>query len=184
MSEIISFPYSQQEIAKIIGKKGKNKKFLEKKLKIKIKVEENNIIIDKTKADINDFELQNILDAIAMGFDVSDAILLKNPNYIFEKINLKHILRPTRRRVIKARIIGKEGKIKRIIEELTDCKIRIYENYIGLVGEIENINIAKRAIEMIIQGKSFTAMQRWLEHAKTRIEDLKELTEKQLKEIE
>ncbi|MEM4647907.1 MAG: RNA-processing protein [Candidatus Pacearchaeota archaeon] len=181
--DVISIPYSKEEISRIIGKKGKNKNILEKKIKIKIKISDGYITIDKTKSDVNDFELQNIFDAIAMGFNVNDALLLKNPNYIFERINLK-LLRPTRRRVIKARIIGKEGKIRKLIEELTDCKIKIYGNYIALIGEIENIEIAKRAIEMLIQGKSHTAMQKWLEHAKTKIEDLKELTERQLKEIE
>lgn len=183
MSEVLSFPYSKEEIGRIIGKKGKNKKILEKKLKIKIKIKENSIEIDKSKSNLNDFELQNILDIVAIGFNVNDALLLENPSYIFEKINLK-ILRPTRRKIIKARIIGKEGKIKKIIEELTDCRIKIHENNIYLIGEIENIDIAKRAIEMLIQGKSFNSVQKWLEHAKTRIEDLKELTEKQLKEIE
>jgi len=176
--------YSKEGIANIIGKKGKKKKDIEKFLKVKLKVEEGKITIDKTKCKLNDFELENIFDALAMGFSVKEVLLLKDPNYIFERINLKARLRPTRRRIIKARIIGKAGKIKRLLEEITNCYMKIFGNYIGIIGEAENVAIAKRAIEMLIQGRSHTSMQKWLEHAKTKLEELKEITEEQLKELE
>ncbi len=172
--------YNKDELSNIIGKKGKKIKRIKKELGIEVKINEN-LEIEKKKCKLNDFELQNIFDALAMGFDVDTALKLRNFNYDFCKIDLKG-LRESRRRVIKGRILGKEGKIKEVIEDNTDCKVKIFKNKIGVIGETENVEVAKRAIEMLIRGKSFHAVKRWLEREKTKIEENKEICDKILKE--
>lgn len=183
--EQLILTYDPEEMKNLVGKKGRRIKEIKKSLGINIEIKDSKqLIINKKKCKLNDFELINIFDALAMGFPIKITLLLRDPSYIFEKINLKARLRPARRRVIKARIIGKEGKTRKIIEEITHCYMKIFGNWIGLIGKEENLAIAKRAIEMLVQGRSHSGVYKWLEHARTKLEEMKELTEEQLKEIE
>jgi len=181
-NEILELAYSNEEISNIIGKRGEKIREIEKILKIKVKINDK-IIINRGESDLNDFELVNIFDALALGFKAKEAALLKDPEYLFEKINLKIAVRPSRRKIIKARIIGKEGKTRRIIEELTGCHAIIFGNYIGLIGKHENLTAAKRAIQKLVRGQRHEAVYNWLQQETKKLEESKELTEKQLKEI-
>ncbi len=184
MNEVLELNYSQDEISNIIGKKGKKIKDVENALKIKAKIHDSKIIIKKYQNGLNDFELVNIFDALALGFKAKQALLLTNPEYMFEKISLKLKIRPSRRKIIKARIIGTKGKTRRLIEELTGCFMAISKNFIGLIGKHESIAIAKKAIEKLIRGQKHSAVYSWLQRESELIEERAELTEKQLKELE
>jgi len=174
--------YSKDEISNIIGKKGRKIKRIKKELGIDVKINEN-LRIDKKRCKLNDFELQNIFDALAIGFDVDTALKLRGFEYDFYRIDLKG-LRESRRKIIKRRIIGKEGKIRESIEDNTGCKLKIFKNKIGIIGESENVEVAKRAIEMLIRGKDFNAVKRWLEKERVKLEEAKEILARDLAELE
>ena len=53
---------------------------------------------------------------------------------------------------LKGRVIGTEGKSRRVIEELTETHISVYGKTISVVGEIANVGIAKNAIEKLLEG--------------------------------
>jgi ribosomal RNA assembly protein len=180
MNEKLIFYYGKEELSNIIGKKGRKIKRIKKELGIDVKIDEN-LEIDKKKCKLNDFELQNIFDALAMGFDVDTCLKLRDFNYDFFRLDLKS-LRESRRRIIKGRILGREGKIKKIIEENTDCKLKIFKNKIGIIGESENVEIAKRAVEMLMRGKDFNAVKRWLEKEVSKLEKAKEILARDLAE--
>ncbi|MEM2822244.1 MAG: KH domain-containing protein [Candidatus Pacearchaeota archaeon] len=185
MAEFLELGYSKEQLKNIVGRRRKGLVIAKRELGIDVKLEtrENKLIIDKKATKLNDFELVSIFDALAMGFNAREALLLRNPDWLFEKINLKSFVRPSRLKEVRARLIGKAGKIKRAIQELTDCYISILNNDIGIIGREENIKVAKRAIERLITGRKHGSVLARLEREASQIEAKKELTEKQLKEI-
>ncbi|GAB6944631.1 KH domain-containing protein [Vulcanisaeta sp. JCM 14467] len=110
---------------------------------------------------------KNIIEAISYGFDYNDAQNLRNDNYTLEIIDLRdyvdkgksnHISR------IKARIIGEDGRAKRVLQELTDTNIVIGDKYIAILGPYENVKTAREAIEMLIRGRQHATVYRWIQN--------------------
>ena len=68
---------------------------------------------------------------------------------------------------VKGRIIGINGKTRKIIEELTDTNIAVYGHTVGIIGHSENNFVAKTAIQMLIKGSLHKNVYRYL-HRKRR----------------
>ena len=70
----------------------------------------------------------------------------------------KHVMR------IRGRLIGKDGKTRRIIEEMSGAEMCIYGNTVGLIGDVYSLDAAKRASEMVLEGSEHSAVYRFLEN--------------------
>ncbi|ADN51351.1 KH domain-containing protein [Vulcanisaeta distributa] len=110
---------------------------------------------------------KNIIEAISYGFDYNDAQNLRSDDYTLEIIDLRdyidkdksnHISR------IKARIIGEDGRAKRVLQELTDTNIVVGDKYIAILGPYENVKVAREAIEMLIRGRQHATVYRWIQN--------------------
>ena len=53
---------------------------------------------------------------------------------------------------VKGRIIGKGGKSRAMIEELTETNISVYGSTIAIIGHIEALPAAREAVFMLIRG--------------------------------
>jgi len=156
-------------IGVLIGKKGSVKKDLEEKSGIKIKVDskEGEVILDEHNVDdpLIVIRIENIVKAIGRGFSPENAYRLFNEDADFFIFNLydyfgkkeNHIKR------VKSRIIGKKGKTKSILEELTDSKISIYGHTISVISDCFKMNILKKSIDMLLTGSKHAAVYRFVE---------------------
>ncbi|MEM3715264.1 MAG: KH domain-containing protein, partial [Nitrososphaeria archaeon] len=103
---------------------------------------------------------------------------LRNSDVFMEIINLKDYLSSSNDIIrVKGRIIGAGGKTKSTIIELTGASISISDNEIVIIGDFEQLQVAKRAIEMLINGSPHTVVYRFLERFKSaqKIKSLKSL---------
>jgi len=64
---------------------------------------------------------------------------------------------------IKGRIIGREGKTRRIIEEMTGTRVSVYGHTVSMIGGIEQVDIAREAIKMLIKGNQHKTVYRFLQ---------------------
>jgi len=134
---------------------------LQKLTNTKISINED-IIIDGEGIDI--FQTKNILKAFGRGFSIDDSLYLLDEKYSLEIINLKDYTKSKNRMIVlKSRIIGTKGKTKKYIEQYTNTKISIYGKTISIIGKWDKVNIAKKAILMLIEGCSHTTLYKWLE---------------------
>jgi len=85
------------------------------------------------------------------GFTESEIINIK------EHTNRKDLAR------IRARIIGTRGKALKTLSDLTECNFEIKENRIGIIGDVENIENAQKAIISIIKGAKHSNIYSFLE---------------------
>lgn len=155
----------KERIAVLIGKEGNIKKEIESNTNSKI-------IIDSKEGDISIkgddslglFAAREIIKAIARGFNPEIAFLLLRQDYCFEMLTLSdHAKEKNRVMKLKGRIIGSEGKTRRIIEELTETHVSVYGKTIGIIGLPENVAVARRAIETLLKGSPHSSVYRWLE---------------------
>lgn len=175
--------YDTKGIRRILGKKGKNIGKIEKSLSCKMHLDKNKEITiqsSKGRAD-QEYFVEEVLDALSLGFDIETALLLQDVDYSLKVIDLKNYARGSRLKVISGRIIGKEGKAKRVIQELSNCKIVISDHKIGIIGKTEDIEIASKAIEKIIRGAPHRNVFKFLEKSQDYLKEQRRLAE-ELKE--
>jgi len=139
-------------------------KDLEKKLSVKIIAEKNNVIL--TGEAYAEYIGAKVLHAIDLSFDMESALLLLDQDYMLEVINLKNYVRVSRLKTVKGRIIGKKGKAKKVIAELTECSIVIKDNAIALIGKTDDIALATKAILSLIRGSPHASIYTFLEKNK------------------
>jgi len=140
--------------------------------KTKITVEEGGrVIIEPTEecTPLDMMNARNVLQAISYGFDLDTALLLLRDEYVMEVIDVRDALfdhhdEKTLRRIL-GRVIGKNGRAKKNIEEIAHVKVSIYKDKIAIIGEYENVEAAKRAIGELMEGKMHSTVYKHLETA-------------------
>jgi len=137
------------------------KEALEKKLKIAIKIKGKQVSIEGPA--VNEYEASMIIKAMEFGFSARKALLLQNENMIFRKISIKDFTRKKNLKEVRGRIIGKEGKTKRTIENISDCDIEVYDNELGVICQAEEIEEVTTAITNLIRGTKQANVYSFLE---------------------
>ncbi|MEA3136281.1 MAG: ribosomal assembly protein, partial [Thermoplasmata archaeon] len=61
------------------------------------------------------------------------------------------------------------GKTRRIIEEQTGCDLAIYGHTVGIVGELEELGTAKKAVDMILRGAEHASVYGFLESMRRKV---------------
>ncbi|HIG51974.1 TPA: hypothetical protein EYQ19_00925 [Candidatus Pacearchaeota archaeon] len=139
----------------------RERKFLEEKLKIKIKINGRDVSFNGEA--INEFETSMILEAINLGFSARKAIQIMDEEILFRKINIKDFTKRKNLEIIRARLIGTRGRTKKTIESISGCNIIINENEVGLICHSEKMEYAITAISNIIKGSKVTNTYKYLE---------------------
>lgn len=152
---------TQQIYLETLNKILRNKKILEKSLKIKLTFKDKVIFIDG-EAENEQIALM-CLEAIDLGFSIKTALLIREEQINFEKISIKNFTKRANLAQVRARIIGKHRKVMDTIEDLTDCFIVLHNNMIGIIGTNEDIENAAYAIKHLITGSKHSAMYAYLE---------------------
>ncbi|MEK6916602.1 MAG: KH domain-containing protein [Nanoarchaeota archaeon] len=160
----------KDRVAVLIGKKGEVKKQIEEATGIAMDIDSNEGDVNVIGEDaLMLYSTREIIKAIARGFNPEIAILLLKQDYAFEIINLPDFEKKSQFMRIKGRIIGAEGKTRRIIEEHTECFVSIYGKTVSLIGRADTIHIARKAVEMIIKGSPHSTVYTWLEKRKRQL---------------
>jgi len=167
----------KERIAVLIGKEGVVKADIETSThsKLNIDSEEGDVIISGTDT-IGMFSARDVVRAIGRGVNPDIALRLLKPDYCVEIINLKeHLGDASIKKLmrLKGRIIGAEGKARRTIEELTESSICVYGKTITMIGEIQNVSVARRAVESLLAGSPHASVYSWLEKNKRTIKERK-----------
>ena len=176
-----SIKVPQDRIGAIIGPKGSTKRMIQKisGIKIDIDTEEGDVLIHD-EAELADplmaLKIMDVIKAIGRGFAPDRAFRLFEDDEYFEVIDLKEFVggRNNQLTRIRGRLIGQNGKTRRIIEDLTGVEMTIYGNTVAIIGSSVSMPVAKHAIELILNGSEHATVYRYLEgeRPKLRIAEL------------
>ena len=149
----------------------KNKKQLQKKLRVKITNRGKEVYIDG-EAD-KEYIAEKVIDALNFGFPFSAAIEIAEQEMIFEILTIKDYTKRHDIHRIKARIIGTKGKTLKTLTDLSDSHIELKDNTVGIITSSENLKSIQTAIISIIQGAKQGNVYKGLE--KNRPEEITDL---------
>ena len=155
----------KERVAVLIGKKGEEKKQLEKTLGVQIAVDSKEGDVTLTgKEALKVYAAREIVRAIGRGFNPDVAKLLLKVDYGFDMININDYAKTKKdAERLKGRVIGQEGKSRATLEELTGTNICVYGK---TIGPFDALVLARRAIESLLSGSLHTPVYRWLEKRK------------------
>ncbi len=158
----------KERIAVLIGTNGEVKKEIEKRTSTTISIDSAEGIVTIVAHDgLFVYNAKEICQAIARGFNPDVAMLLMKIDHILEVINLGKISSSKKDEMrVKGRIIGKDGKSRKIIEELTETNIVIFGKTVSIIGEAEKVLDARKAIEMLLKGATHSSVFNMLEKKK------------------
>jgi len=155
----------KNRVAVLIGKEGSVKKDLEESTKTKLNIDskEGDVFVSGEDA-LGLYTAREIIKAIGRGFNPDIAKLLLKSDYIFEVVDLSEFIKSkTAMLRLKGRVIGKEGKSRRLIEELTECSISVFGKTISIIGQPESAANARQAVESLLRGSRHANVYKWLE---------------------
>ena len=138
-----------------------NKKELEVALKVKITSRNGILEISGTPED--EFLALEVIEAINLGFTTKEALEIKNLENTFANINIKDATRRKDLVHIRARLIGTRGKVLSHIGNLTECKLALHDNLIGIIGKIEDVDIATQGIRKLTNGSTHSKVYTFIE---------------------
>jgi ribosomal RNA assembly protein len=111
------------------------------------------------------FRVKDVIIAIGRGFSPEHAFrLMRDEDTILDVIDLRLVFGRSDSDIkrVKGRIIGMEGKTRRIIEELTDANVAVYGHTISIIGNFDQAQVAREAIQMLINGSMHSVVYRFL----------------------
>ena len=162
----------KDRIAVLIGIKGAVKKEIEETTKSQIDVDskEGDITISGDDG-LGLYNAKEVIKSIGRGFNPDIALLLLKPDYTLEIVELNDYAgksKDTSER-LKGRVIGREGKSRRLIEELTECYVCVYGKTISIIGTSESVASAKKAVESLLSGSNHASVYKFLEKKRRNI---------------
>ncbi len=176
-------------IGVLIGKGGKVKEMIEKELNVRLDIDGESgdvrVSMDPNASveDIKIFKAIEFINAIARGFSPERAKRLLEydsdgiSSVMLNIIDIKDYVGRSHNSLerVKGRIIGKDGKARRILEELTDTYISVHGHYVSIIGKPEDVKLASDALMMLIAGSMHSTVYNMLERArrKAKLERLK-----------
>jgi len=163
-----------ERIGVVLGRDGITKAEIERAFKVRLKVSSDSGTIEVTPSDDNNdpstiLRARDVITAVGRGFSPDRAMTLTDDDMVLDVIDLRELFGKSEADInrIKGRVIGSEGKMRRLLEEMTEAKVSVYGSTISMIGEFEAVSAARQAIEMLIKGKQHSSVYKFLRRAKS-----------------
>ncbi|MEJ2294808.1 MAG: KH domain-containing protein [Candidatus Lokiarchaeota archaeon] len=162
----------KKRIAVLIGKNGEVKKKIEDSLGVQIIVESKTgncefkpNLNHENYSPLNIFTAKKIVTAINRGFNPKKAMRLLDETFDLDVFNLYNILGRSEKKIkrIKGRVIGRNGEMRKAIERYSECFLSVFGKTIAIIAEYDNLQIARRAVNMLLSGMPHHTVLRFLE---------------------
>ena len=159
MIEEIKIP--KKRIAVLIGERGSTKRKIEKATLTRINVnsQEGDVNIEGSDS-LNVYITKKIIKAIGRGFNPDIALSLLDEKNIFEIIDIREISGKSRNQEmrVKSRVIGRTR-----LEDLTNTHLSVYGKTVGIIGKVEDVDLARRALDKLIKGSPHQKVYKWVD---------------------
>ncbi len=169
----------EERIAVIVGRNGRVRKRVEQLTNTKIEVGSDGVVTIRGSANADDHVLlwkaRDIIQAMARGFSPKRALSLIDEDARLVIISLREFVgtSPSQLKRVAGRIIGENGRTRRVIEEVTETKVSVYGRTVAIIGYDPQLDYATRAVTMLIDGAPHGSVYKYLERSRREINRIK-----------
>lgn len=172
----------KERVGVLVGHAGDTKSTIETTLFVDLKVDSPSGTVEiGVKPDALDpsgaLQAKDIVVAIGRGFSPERAFRLFNEETALDIIDLHDFFGKNEAEIrrIDGRIIGREGKSRRILEELTGTSISVSGHTVSIIGNYDSIAMAKDALEKLIKGRQHGTVYKFLKRRRQELKKEKAL---------
>lgn len=164
---LIRVPLSR--IGAVIGPKGKTKRKLEELSGCVLNIDSGEGVVEISSPNENDalkgLQVINAARAIGRGFNPEKAYQLLEMDYYLEVVDIRNYVGRSKKRLgtVRGRLIGKEGKTRHIIEDMTGCNLAIQGHTVSIISDLNGLESAKIAVSMVLGGSEHGSVYKYLE---------------------
>ena len=162
--ETIRIP--KERIGALIGTEGKTKRKLEKLTGTRIEVdsETGTIEVESKGNSANFLDAVNAIKAIGRGFTPEKALELLGEKTLLDIIKISDLVGGSEKTIKtkRARVIGTKGLAREAIEKATGAKISVQGKTVAIIGEPGEIELAREAVEMLLEGANHKKVMDYL----------------------
>ena len=159
----------QDRIAVLIGRKGTTRRALEKATNSTLHIDSNSgdvsVVWDDEVDPILRMKLPDVIRAIGRGMNPDRALqLLKDDHHLLLYDMREYVGKnPNQQRRIRSRLIGRNGRIRELIEEHSGSEVTIYGSTVVIIGDEDALPLAGQAVERLLQGAEHSSVLKHLE---------------------
>jgi ribosomal RNA assembly protein len=165
----------KERVGVLVGPDGEVKQKIEEKFMVELEIESEAggvtiVLSERTNDPSLLFRAKDVVTAIGRGFSPEHAFrLLRNEDDIFDFIDFRVVFGRSESDIkrVKGRIIGANGKTRKLIEELTDASVVVYGHTVGFIGTFEQVDAARNAVQMLIDGSQHHTVYRYLQRKRS-----------------
>jgi ribosomal RNA assembly protein len=159
-----------ERIAVLVGTEGQTKRLIEDAFGVTVKVDSSSGQVElRPRQGGGDpaalLKARDAIVAIGNGFSPEKALQLSRDEVVLEVIDVSDYVGkdPEDLKRVMGRIIGAQGKTRRIIEETARVDLAITRDKVSIIGHPEDVDAAKRAVMMLIEGAMHSTVYRFLD---------------------
>jgi ribosomal RNA assembly protein len=172
----------RERVGVLVGHAGNTKSTIETKLFVDLKIDSPSGTVEiGVKPNAPDpsgaLQAKDIIVAIGRGFSPERAFRLFNEETTLDIIDLHDFFGKNEAEIrrIDGRIIGREGKTRRILEELTGASISVSGHTVSIIGNYDAVAMAKDALEKLIKGRQHGTVYKFLKRRRQELKKEKAL---------
>lgn len=172
----------RERIGVLVGPKGSVKSAIEQKLFVDLKIDSESGSVDiGVRPDSPDpssaLRAKDLVLAIGRGFSPPRAFALFNEDMSFDIVDLHDYFGKNEAEIkrVDGRIIGREGKSRRNLEQLTGTLISVSGHTVSIIGPFESVSMAKDALEKLIEGRQHGTVYKFLRKKRSQVKKEKAL---------
>ncbi|MFB6160332.1 MAG: KH domain-containing protein [Haloferacaceae archaeon] len=157
----------QDRIGALIGEGGDTMREIERRAEVRLDIdsETGSVAIESVGDPVLGMVAPDVVRAVGRGFAPDVALsLLDDDMRRFDLIDISELTRnknDLQRQ--KGRLIGENGRTRELMEELTGAEVVIYGTTVGIIGQPEEVEAVRRAVDMILDGAPHGAVYSFLE---------------------
>ncbi len=161
----------QERIGVLIGEGGETMREIESRAEGRLDIDSENgsVAVESVGDPVLGLKGPDVVRAIGRGFAPRDALgLLADEMMMFDVVDVGAAARnKTDLTRMKGRLIGEDGRTRELIEELSGASVVIYGTTFGMIGTPQEVDVARNAAEMLIDGAPHGAVYSFLEEKHT-----------------
>ena len=142
-------------VAVLIGKGGATKRQIEERTGTKLTVnsDEGLVTIEGEDA-LAVMRTTELVRAINRGFSPERAYaLLEEEDLLLDIMDLSGVCQtPKQMERLRGRIIGKNGKAREQMEDMTGALVSVHGKTVAIIGTLDQVKIVSEAIDMLVEG--------------------------------
>ncbi|MFA6035855.1 MAG: KH domain-containing protein [Candidatus Micrarchaeia archaeon] len=156
----------QERVPVLLGTKGRDKRRLEKASGAKFEVDSEGEVRITSPDAVKEWRARDIVMAVGRGFSPDRALMLIDEECYLKVIDLRGEFSDKDIERVKGRIIGEKGRTRQIIEDTSDAYICVYGHTVSILGKLDELTLAARAVEKLMDGAMHTTVYKLLDEGR------------------